>query len=116
MAARYGDFYQQMMSLLDSVSHDSDPLARLANLQQLNKDFRRTILARRDEAAYDLRMKYSCEDAEALSGVSRRHIDYWAQRWRRSRALPALKRISRVDLSGAIDLTGDRRFPFTRPR
>lgn len=106
MGIKYTQFYDQFQTLLDTINHDSDHSQRLSNLQQLYKDGTTAMLRARDEAAYDLRSKYSSEDSEQLSGISRRHIDYWATRYRLRNGLPSLKRKKRVDLSNAIDLSG----------
>jgi hypothetical protein len=44
--------------------HDSDESQRLENLQKLYKDGMLLMIRARDEAAYDLRTKYSSEDAQ----------------------------------------------------
>ena len=115
MGIRYTHFYDEFQALIDSLLHDSDETQRLANLQRLYKEGLTLMLRARDEAAYDLRTKYSSEDAEALAGVSRRHIDYWATRYRRRNNLPKLKQKRRVDLSEFIDLSGDAASPQTSP-
>ena len=104
MGISYTYFYDEFQGLMDSLLHDSDQSQRLANIQQLYKDGVTLMLRSRDEAAYDLRSKYSSEDAESLSGVNRKYIDYWANRHRARNGLPALKRKRRVDLSNVIDL------------
>ena len=106
MAVKYTYFYDEFQGLIDSLVHDSDESQRLANLQQLYKDGMTLMIRSRDEAAYELRSKYSSKDAQALSGINRNYIDYWANRYRVRNALPPLKRIKRVDLSNAIDLSG----------
>lgn len=106
MTVRYTQFYNEFQSLLDTINHDSNHSQRLSNLQQLYKDGTTAMLRARDEAAYELRSKYSSEDSEQLSGISRKYIDYWANRYRLRNALPALKKKKRVDLSNAIDLSG----------
>lgn len=116
MATPYHQFHDQMQAIIDSISHDSDNAARLNNLQRLSTDFRRAIIAARDEAAYDLRTHYSSEDAEILAGVARRYIDYWARRWQQKNMLPKLKARRRIDLSDAVDLSGGGRFPTNRLR
>jgi hypothetical protein len=103
---RYTHFYDEFQGLLDSIMHDSNETQRLSNLQQLYKDGMTLMLRARDEAAYDLRCRYSSQDAEILAGVSRKQLDYWATRHRNRNGLPKLKQRNRVDLSGAIDLTG----------
>lgn len=105
MAVRYTYFYDEFQGLIDSLVHDSDESQRLANLQQLYKDGLTLMIRSRDEAAYELRSKYSSKDAQALSGVNRNYIDYWANRYRVRNGLPPLKRMKRVDLSNAIDLS-----------
>jgi len=99
-------FYQQFQSLIDSINHDSDPTQKLANLQQVHKDGMTLVRRARDEAAYELRSRYSSEDAEQLSGISRRHLDYWAKRHMYRHALPPLRPLRRVDLSNARNLSG----------
>lgn len=106
MAVQYTKFYDQLQALVDSINHDSDPTARLRNLQQLHKDANSLILRARNESAYDLRTKFSSQDAEALSGINRKHIDYWARKWAINKMLPPLKRHRRVDLSSFLDLSG----------
>lgn len=106
MAVKYTYFYDEFQRLVDSLTHDSDDSQRLANLQQLYKDGLTLMIRSRDEAAYELRSKYSSKDAQALSGINRKYIDYWANRYRVRNALPPLKRMKRVDLSNAIDLSG----------
>ena len=106
MAAQYTQFFAQMQSIIDSINHDSDPSQRLANLQRIYKDSLTIMLRARDEAAYDLRTRYSTQDAEALSGVSSKYIEYWARRHRDRYALPPLKARRRVDLSNVLDLSG----------
>lgn len=106
MAVNYTQFYDQMRSLVDSINHDSDPGQRLTNLQRLYKDGVTMLLLSRDQAAYDLRVKYSSEDAETVSRISRKYIDYWARRWMRRNGLPSLKQKRRVDLSNVLDLSG----------
>lgn len=115
MGIRYTHFYDEFQGLMDSLLHDSDQSQRLANIQQLYKDGLTLMIRSRDEAAYDLRAVYSSEDAEALSGVNRKYIDYWANRHRVRNALPALKRKKRVDLSHVIDLRGIGASPHTTP-
>lgn len=105
MAVRYTQFFDQMQSLIDSINHDSDPAERLANLQRIYKEGLTLMLRSRDEAAYELRSRYSSLDAEALAGVSARYIDYWAKRHRDRHNLPPLKQKRRVDLSNAKDLS-----------
>lgn len=105
MGIRYTHFYDEFQGLLDSLTHDSDETQRLANIQSLHKDATSLLLRARDEAAYDLRTRYSGKDAETLSNVSRRHIDYWAKRHMRRNNLPPLKRRERVDLSNVVDLS-----------
>lgn len=104
--ATYNQFFDQMQSLIDTINHDSDPAARLGNLQRIYKDSLTIMLRARDEAAYDLRSRYSSLDAEQLSGVSAKYIDYWARRHRVRHQLPALKQRRRVDLSNVLDLSG----------
>lgn len=115
MSIRYTHFYDEFQALLDSMYHDSDQSQRLANLQQLYKDGVTLLRRARDEAAYDLRTRYSSEDAEVLSGVSRRYIDYWATRYQRANAAPPLKKKRRVDLTNVMDLSGGAASPQTSP-
>jgi len=115
MSIRYTHFYDEFQALLDSMYHDSDQSQRLNNLQQLYKDGVTLLIRARDEAAYELRTRYSSEDSEMLAGVSRRYIDYWANRHRKRNALPPLKKKRRVDLSDAIDLSGGAASPQTSP-
>lgn len=114
----YDVFYRQLEGLVDSINHESDPAERLLNLQQLSKDARRMLLNYRDRAAYDLRVKYSSEDAESITGIERHHIEYWAKRWRTRNGMPPIKRKKRhADLSSALVLSRGRDFPrSTRPR
>lgn len=105
MVLRYTDFYDEFQQLLDSINHDPDESQRLANLQKLYKDGTTLLLRSRDEAAYDLRTRYSSKDSEVLSGINRKYVDYWATRHRVRNGLPPLKRMKRVDLSNAIDLS-----------
>lgn len=105
MGVRYTHFYDEFCGLLDSMNHESDETQRLANIQTLYKDIVPMLLRLRDEAAYDLRTRYSSVDASTLSGVSRRHLDYWASRHQQRNFLPPLKRKSRVDLSNVGDLS-----------
>lgn len=105
MALRYTDFYDQFQQLLDAINQDPDESQRLANLQKLYKDGTTLMLRSRDDAAYDLRTRYSSMDSETLSGINRKYVDYWANRHRVRNGLPPLKRIKRVDLSNAIDLS-----------
>lgn len=107
MARDYNYFYTQIQSIIDSINHESDLTQRLSNLQRLNVDMRRVIIDSRDDAAYELRSTYSSEDAEVISKISRRHIDYWAKRWMRKNYLPPLKPRKRVDLSNVLDLSGE---------
>lgn len=107
MASNYNYFYTQFQSIVDSINHDSDPHQRLSNLQRLSIDMRRLIIDSRDDAAYELRSRYNSEDAEVISNISRRHIDYWAKRWMRKNHLPPLKPRGRIDLSDVIDLSGE---------
>ena len=106
MGTRYNFFYDQMQSLIDSINHDSDPAERLANLQRIYKDGLTMMLRSRDEAAYELRSRYSSQDAEAVAKVSAKYIDYWAKRHQNRHNLPPLARKRRVDLADVIDLSG----------
>lgn len=106
MTIRYTHFYDEFQGLMDSIANEPDQSQRLSNLQKLYKDGTRLMLRARDEAAYDLRSRYSSEDSEALTGINRKYIDYWATRHRNRNALPPLKRRKRIDLSTAIDLSG----------
>lgn len=115
MSIRYTHFYDEFQALIDSLAHDSDESQRLANLQRLYKDGVTLLLRARDEAAYDLRCRYASQDAEALSGINRKYIDYWAGRYRERNALPPLKKKARVDLSNVMDLSGSAASPQTSP-
>lgn len=115
MSIRYTHFYDEFQALLDSMYNDSDQSQRLANLQQLYKDGVTLLRRARDEAAYDLRTRYSSEDAEVLSGVSRRYIDYWANRYREANAMPPLKKKRRIDLTNVMDLSDGAASPQTLP-
>ena len=115
MGIRYTHFYDEFQALIDSLVNDADESQRLANLQRLYKDGLTLMLRARDEAAYDLRTRYSSEDAEVLSGVSRKYVDYWATRHRNRNNLPRLKQRKRVDLSNVIDLSGSAASPQTPP-
>lgn len=106
MATGYTQFFDMLRGLVDSIAHDSDPNQRLRNLRQFRSDALRMALKARDEAAYDLRLRYSSEDAEAVTGIPRRHIDYWVSRHREANGLPKVPRRSRIDLSRARDLSG----------
>jgi hypothetical protein len=105
MGIRYTHFYDEFQGLLDSLLHDSDESQRLANTQRMYKDATKLLLRARDEAAYDLRTRYASKDAAALSDISARHIDYWANRHRERNSLPPLRRVKRLDLSEAMDLS-----------
>lgn len=115
MTIRYTHFYDEFQALIDSMYHDSDQSQRLANLQRLYKDGVTLLRKARDEAAYELRTRYSSEDAEILSGVSRRYIDYWANRYRQSAGMPPLKKKRRVDLTNVMDLSDGAASPQTSP-
>lgn len=116
MSIRYTHFYDEFQALIDSLLHDSDESQRLANLQRLYKEGLTLMIRSRDEAAYDLRTRYSSEDAEILSGVSRKYIDYWATRYRKRNALPPLKKRRRtIDLSDAMNLSDGAASPQTSP-
>jgi len=105
MGIRYTHFYDGFRDLLDSLMHESDETQRLSNINQLNKDATSLILKARDEAAYELRTRFAGADAEAISGVARPTLDYWASRHKDRLGLPPLKRIERVDLTNVIDLS-----------
>lgn len=105
MANQYNRFFDQMVSVIDSINNDSDSSERLRNLQRLSKDIRPILIRSRDEAAYKLRTQYSGNDASVIAGVDRKYIDYWASRYREANKLPPLKRRKSIDLSNAIDLT-----------
>ena len=103
---RHTQYWDQFQALIDTINHDTPPEQRLAIIQQLYKNGLTLILQARDEAAYDLRCRYSSEDAAILAGTERKYIDYWANRWRKRRMLPQLKQKKRMDLSNVIDLSG----------
>ena len=111
MAVQYTQFYDQMQSLVDSINHDSDPASRLRNVHQMHKDASSLLLRCRDEAAYDLRAAYSSEDAERMTGVSAKYVNYWATQWREKNSLPPLKRKRTADLSQALNLSGKASLP-----
>ena len=113
----YPRYYDMLQALIDSITQDPDQHTRLANLQQLYKDSNRMLLQARDQAAYDLRSRYSSEDAEILARTPRKYIDYWAKRWQKRNGLPRLRNKRRTDLTGiTVDLSGGGRFPTNLPR
>lgn len=101
----YNRIHNEFQALLDSINHDSDPTTKLNNIQRLYKEGLTTLIRYRDEAAYELRTKYSSQDAEQIAKISRRHIDYWAKRHMKRYAKPPLKQMRRIDLSNVIDLS-----------
>jgi len=105
MASNYLTFYSQFQSLIDSINHDSDSGQKLANLRNLQKDGLKLLLRSRDEAAYELRSRYSGEESERITGVNRKYIDYWARRWMKLHSLPRLKGMHNIDLANVIDLS-----------
>lgn len=106
MSSNYHRYHDMLQALIDSIAADPDPHARLGYIQRLNTDARRMLLDARNEAAYDLRSRYSGKDAQQIAGVTERLINYWAKRWQKQRGLPPLKAKRRsIDLSNAIDLS-----------
>lgn len=106
MGTRYTDFYSQFEAMIDTVAHDSDPVQRLENLHRLHKDMSKVFIAARNEAAYDLRVQQPLGEASRLTGISRERINYWCyQHMRRHGLSGGLKRLKRIDLTGAPDIT-----------
>lgn len=95
----------QLQALVDTVGMGSDPQSRLKLLVGLDHEWRSMMIAARDEAAYELRAKYSRADCERLTGFSNNQIAYWANRHRWRTGAPALGHRRRVNLDGAIDLS-----------
>jgi hypothetical protein len=105
MVLRYTQVHDEFMTLLDNVQREPDEAARLAILQSLYRDALTRLVASRNEAAYDLRTRYSVIDSEIVTGIARQDIDRWARRHMARNGLPPLKRMNRVDLSNAIDIS-----------
>lgn len=106
MGIRYSEVYAEMQRLIDYVSKDPDLATRLTNLDGLKRDTSRTLVSAREEAAYELRAKFSIEESNRSTDISKKAINRWAHKWRVKRDLPPLKRAKREDLSGFVDLTG----------
>ena len=104
MTVNYRFVHEAVQSLLDNVAREADSLTRLQTIQELNAEWRRLMIPARDEAAYDARGQYAREDLQVLTGYDNSQIAYWAKRHRARSGAPALRRIDRVDLSGAVDL------------
>lgn len=103
---RYTDFYGQFQALIDTVNHDSDTPQRVANLARLHDDVTKAFIAARNEAAYDLRKEHALTEASRLTEIGSDRITYWAKRHMRKHGLVGgLKRLKKIDLSGAVDIS-----------
>lgn len=106
MGTRYTDFYSQFEALVDTVAHDPDTVTRLTNIERLHHDVTKLLATARNEAAYDLRVEQPLGEASRLTDISRQRINYWCYRHMRRRGLSGgLKRLKKVDLSAAPDIT-----------
>lgn len=115
MGIRYTHFFDEFQALVDSLMHDSDETQRLANVHRLYQEATKLLHRAREQAAYDLRVKYSTGDAAALSGVHKDYLNRWANNYRVKNGLPSLKRRQSIDLSNVIDLSGSAASPQTPP-
>jgi len=105
MGLKYSDAYSEMQALIDFLSKDPDLASRLNNISKLKDDFAGLLTRAREESAYELRSRYPADEAERLTGISRRTIDRWAYKWKYRHGLPAMMRMKKADLAKAIDLS-----------
>lgn len=94
-----------LQTLADNLAMEADSVKRLKALVTLDHDWRRLMVAARDEAAYEARQKWTREDIGQMTGYSPQQIAYWANRHRQRTGAPPLKPRIGIDLSSAIDLT-----------
>jgi hypothetical protein len=106
MGVNYTKIRDLIQSLADNVAMESDTVVRLHTVVAMDREWRAIMVPVRDEAAYDARRIYARADLQQMTGYSNNQIAYWANRHRARTGAPPLPPRSRIDLSGAIDLTG----------
>lgn len=95
----------ELQSLLDGLQDLPLP-QRLAAVQRLKTHAYRLLVRERDSIAYQARQQWAGADVQALSGIERARIEYWAKCHRERTGAAAIGRKERVDVSGGVDLSG----------
>jgi hypothetical protein len=110
--------YDALISLIDTINHEPDPLMRLTLFSYLAGLYDTRVLPERDKAAYESRERYTIDNIEQVSGSDKKQVYYWASRHQQRKAQPPLKRRYPQDVSGAADITAAfrRRNPAFRDR
>lgn len=101
MLVKYSHVHESLMSIADLIQSDTDPINRLMNLTQLEREMRSFIIPARNQAAYDAKMKYTTQQIVMHTRLLPSLLEYWAGRHRTKTGAP---KKGKRDLSGARDL------------
>jgi hypothetical protein len=110
--------YDALISLIDTINHEQDPLLRLSLFSYLAGLYEERVLPERNRAAYDARTLYAVSDITAVTGSEPKQVYFWASTHQQRKALPPLKRRYPQDVSDAVVIATPyrRRNPAFRDR
>ena len=101
MSVKYSHVHESLVSMMDLIQSDPDPINRLVNMTQLEREMRSFVIPARNQAAYDAKMKYTTQQIVMHTRLLPSLIEYWSGQHRKKTGAP---RKGKRDLSGARDL------------
>lgn len=110
--------YDGLVSLIDTINQERDPLLRLALFSYLADLYEKRVLTERNACAYEARQRYAMENITQVTGSEPKQVYFWADTHRKRNALPTLPRRLPQDVSGAVEIASAyrRRNPAFRDR
>lgn len=103
MSVKYSHVHDSLLSAMSLIDNDPDPINRLINVAQLEREMRSLVIPARNKAAYEAKMKYTTQQIVMHTKYLPSLIEYWSGQHRKKTGAP--RKGKRRDLSGARDLS-----------
>lgn len=104
---RPSHIHDALVSILDSIEMESDPMLKVAGYAYLQREFRSLFTPARDRAAYLARQTNNAFDIADVAGTGYKEIYNWSLGHSLRTGDPAPPRRHRHDVSHAIRLAVD---------
>jgi len=90
MSVKYQEVHSGLMSLMNLIQSDPDPISKLSNLAQLSWELESLIYDARYEAAYEAKVKMSTKTVADRAGISIDTLYLWCRKYRQRTGKPVI--------------------------
>jgi len=100
MSVKYQEVHSGLMSLMNLIQSDPDPINKLSNLARLSWELESLIYDARYEVAYEAKTKMSTKTVAERSGMSIDTLFLWCRKHRQRTGKPVIGRRRKQIRSG----------------